>query len=87
MTHLQTIKQELRGVLANPEAIADVEPTDDLRNVAQMDSLGFIQFLSALERRFDLDLSTDMAALQRANSLADIDLLICRLQGATDDAK
>lgn len=87
MSHLQIIKLELREVLANPEAIADLQPTDDLRNVAHMDSLGFIQFLSSLERRFDLDLSEDMAALQSANSLADIDRLICRLQGAAGDAE
>ena len=54
----------------------------DLASTVALDSLGFIQFLSGLERRLGIDLSANIEQLKAVRTLADIVALTERMRAA-----
>lgn len=76
------IRSVLAGVVPNRRTVETLAADADLASAVALDSLGFIQFLSGLERRLGIDLSANIEQLKAVRTLADIVALTERMRAA-----
>lgn len=76
------IRSVLAGVVPNRRTVETLAVDADLAQTVALDSLGFIQFLSGLERRLGIDLSANIEQLKAVRTLGDIVALTERVRPA-----